>query len=305
MTRRLILIAILTTVTAATMMGQRSVTPVKPSANNIPASLIDQAKEAKRKQPSEIPPSVVPYRDDSGNEILIDTLNGSEWVDSAAMAEAAKVKGRIHPRLHALAVGIDIWDPFMRCLGQDYGIGSAWLELSLHNWIKPYVEVGLGTATHTPDAGNFTYRSPMAPFFKLGVNYNFLYNSKPDYQLLLGLRYGFTNFSYGLSDVTIANDYWQESVSTTVPDQSSTTGYLELALSIKVKIWRQLSLGWTLKYHTLLHESPAPYGEAWYIPGYGTRGSSFTGGFSIIYTLPLSRTKQELAAEEPADTETP
>lgn len=303
MTRRTLIIALLSVMTAfPAIMAQRRVTPVTPSSNNTPATLIDKANEAKRKQPSEIPPSVIHYHDENGNDIMIDTLTGSEWVDSAALEEASKVKGRIYPRLHALSVGLDIWDPFMRCIGQHYGIGSAWVELSLHNWIKPYVEVGLGAASNTPAASNFTYRSPMAPFFKLGVNYNFLYNSNPDYQLLLGLRYGFTRFSYEITDVALSNDYWHEAVQLKIPSQSSTAGYLEFALSIKVKIWKQLSLGWTLKYHTLLHESQTPRGEAWYIPGYGTRGSTFTGAFSIIYTLPFnSGTSPKPSGSQTAD----
>ena len=48
------------------------------------------------------------------------------------------------------------------------------------------------------------------------------------------------------------------------------------------------SLGWQFRFKTRLHESEAPAGKPWYIPGYGTRNSAITGSFSIFYTFRIS-----------------
>lgn len=75
-----------------------------------------------------------------------------------------------------------------------------------------------------------------------------------------------------------------------------------MTLGLKVKIAGPLSLGWNVVYHSILHESAAPYGKPMYIPGYGKRSSAITANFSIIYTLPLNkRTTTEVEKEKAND----
>ena len=59
-----------------------------------------------------------------------------------------------------------------------------------------------------------------------------------------------------------------------------------------------ISAGWTIKYSSLLHCSTSANGKPWYIPGFGTRGTSLGGSFSISYTLPLNKAKTPEVIEE-------
>ena len=142
----------------------------------------------------------VSYVDDKGKTIYVDTITGEEWTDSTVISRVPKME---YPLFHALSVGVNVWDPVMRAFGQKYGIADAWVELSLHNRYKPVFEVGLGTADSTPSGQNYTYRSPLSVYFRLGINYNFLFNSNPDYSVFVGLRYGFSPFSYSIDNVTL------------------------------------------------------------------------------------------------------
>ena len=207
-------------------------------------------------------------------------------MDSTAMLPVVKMK---YPLLFSASAGIDIWDPLMRAFGQDYGLVGAWAELSMHNRYNAVFEIGAGQAKHSPEDNNYTYRSPASLYFKLGINYNFLYNSSPDYQFYAGLRYGFSPFSYSIDDITIDAPYWDESARFNIPSQNATAGWLELVAGLRVKIWGPISAGWSFKYHKILHESKAAYGKPWYIPGYGSRGSNITGSFSISYTFSLDK----------------
>ena len=110
------------------------------------------------------------------------------------------------------------------------GVGGVWAELGIHNWFKPIVEFGLGMADYMPKDESYRYKSGMAPYFKIGLNYNFLYNSTPDYSVYLGLRYGISSFSYRIEDVTAINGYWDESTTLSVPSQHATAGYFEFLL---------------------------------------------------------------------------
>lgn len=257
--------------------AQRRVTPVEPTSTGTPA-----ASRTENDKPDLS--RYKPVKDSRGNVVLVDTITGSEYVDSTRLT----VKPMLYPRLYQLSVGVNIWDGAMRCLGQHYGVGSIWAQLSLHNRFFPYFEAGLGQASITPDGNNYTFRSPLSPFFKIGASYNIFYNSNSAYQFLAGLRYGFTPFSYSVDNITLDDPYWQEQSSFAIPSQSATAGYLEIVLGVKVKIVDNFSMGWNAMFHTVLHSSASSYGESMYIPGYGKRNSSISAQLSLIWTFTLN-----------------
>lgn len=268
---------------ALAMSAQRRVTPVANPENKRPATETPVVKELK---PGEVPPrpaSVVETRDVAGRVVLVDTLSGKEYHDSIPTVQPRTV----YPRLHALVVGANLWDAVARITGQQYGVGSVWAELSLYNWLKPYVELGLGTADYLPKDESYHYKSGLAPYFKLGMNYNFLYRSETDYSAYAGLRFGFTSFSYEVVDVDSRNSYWNETAPLSVPSQEASISYLEVLFGLRVRVWRDISLGWELKMHRILRQGVHAYGNPWYIPGFGTKGSTFSGAFSVSYTLPM------------------
>lgn len=288
-------IAIIALLGVLSLWGQdrkRRITPLNTPATEtqpVNETAADTARiNAKRRAQS------VPYTDDRGKIIYVDTITGEEWTDSTALKNI--VPKMEQPLFHAASAGINIWDPVMRIFGQNYGLASAWAELSLHNRYKPFVEVGLGAASHEGPNNNYRYKSPLSVFFKIGANYNFLFNSNPDYQLYAGVRYGFSPFSFAVDDVVLDSGYWGETSKFNIPSQNATAGWLEFGLGLRVKVWGPISAGWEFKYHTLIHSSKGRYGDPWYIPGYGTRGSSITGSFSISYTLSLSHLNKK--AEE-------
>lgn len=263
--------------------GQRRITPV-----NTPATATQPVNENKAATDSVDRTHVVEMIDTQGNKVLVDTLAGTEFVDSTAVATRVIPKME-YPLLHSASVSADLFTPAMRAFGQHYGLTEFAVEVNLHNRYIPVFEFGLGQADYTPDDNNYTYRSPIAPFFRIGANYNFFYNSNPDYLLFAGLRYGFSPFKFSVTDITLNDSYWDETERFDIPEQSVTAGYFEFLLGLRVKIIDRISLGWTVRYHSLLHDSATDYGEAWYIPGFGSRNSSLSATFSITYTLPLSK----------------
>lgn len=272
-----ILITLMALCVAQPAEAQRRITPVE-----IPATPIKKKEKKKEFDRSRL----AERRDANGNIVLVDTVTGSEFIDSTAIAPAV---GNIYPLLHAVTVGVDFIDPILRAFGQQYGGIGVWGEVSLHNRFKPIFETGLSSASISPDGLNYTFKSPLAPYFKIGMNYNVFYNSNPDYQLCVGLRYGFSPFKFTITDVTTSDgDYWGETTPVEFPSQSTTAGYFEFVMSIKVKIISNISLGWALRYHSA-HGGKTDIGEAMYIPGFGKRANKLAAGFSIMYTLPLNK----------------
>lgn len=206
--------------------------------------------------------------------------------------------GPVYPRLSELNVGLNFFDGILALAGSDYGGASVWANVGLWNWLFPTVEIGIGTADKKPDGNNFHYKGKLAPYFKLGADYNFLYKSNPDYQLLAGLRVGFSSFKYSLEDVVLENGYWDETQTRNFDSLGSSAFYGEAGLGLKIRIARNFSMGWNVSYRFLFSNKAtelkpgknpaAPYGtefKPWYIPGYGPRTSHLGFGFSAIYTF--------------------
>lgn len=288
MMKRLICLFAIVMITVSAM-AQRRVNPVKTSA-----TVTQSRNEAKRDSLDKS--KLLHMHDANGNVILIDTVTGLEVVDSTAMPMVPKM---IYPLLHSAILGVDLWSPVMRAFGTKYGLIGFSGQVSLHNRYIPTFEIGFGQADYTPYDNNYTYHSPMSIYFKLGADYNFLYNSNPDYFFYAGVRYGFSPFKYQLRNVNINDSYWDENSVVEMPDQSSAVGYFEFLLGIKVKVLQNWSMGWSFRYHSVLHESKNQFGDPWYIPGYGSRGSAIGATFSLYYTLPFDRpTKKKLKVVE-------
>lgn len=293
---RLQIAAILTLIVLAILpaMAQRRVTPVNNAATRTQArhdAAADSARALELRRARSLH-----YHDDEGNIFFVDTVTGIQWVDSTLLPTPPKMK---YPLLTSVIIGVDIWDPLMRAFGNKYGGVGFSGTLNMHNRYQPVFDFGFGAARKTPDHSNFTYRSGLAPYFKLGVDYNFLFNSNPDYQFYAGVRYGFSAFKFRVSDVNISDDYWGENTAFTFPSQSVTAGWFEFRLGLRVKLAGPISAGWSFGYHGILHQTHPATGNAWYIPGYGTSTSSLTGSFSIYYTIPF---KEKRVSAKSSDT---
>lgn len=274
---RIILIS-LTLLLAIPAFGQRKVTPVE----------TDDKKPQKPR---------LHYYDKHGN-VLKEPVEFIVETDTAPKASARPK----YPLLNGLTFGVNFFDGVMMLAGQKHASFDVSAEVSLHNWFFPVVEAGIGFAKTTPAAGNFTYTGKPGFYAKLGMNYNFLYKSNPDYQVYLGVRAGFSHFSYDITDITVNSDYWGQTSRFDILGQKATAVYGEVLAGVRVKIVKGFSLGWSGRYHVKFHTSAGSNSNPWFIPGYGTTSPiSFT--FSAFYTIPFPDRRPKPEAEAAAGEE--
>lgn len=193
--------------------------------------------------------------------------------------------GPKYPLLYSASVGFNFFDGILMLAGQKHASFDLSASLSLHNWFEPVIECGLGFADNQPVDGNYHYKGKPSFYGKVGINYNFMYKSNPDYQIYLGLRGGFSSFKYDVTDITINSDYWGQSNNFSINNQSVTSFFGQVAIGLKVKIWKMFSMGWSLRYGFKFKSPSASNSTPWFIPGYGTSPLSAT--FSLIYNIPI------------------
>ncbi|MDE6311926.1 MAG: hypothetical protein K2L96_08960 [Muribaculaceae bacterium] len=234
------------------------------------------------------------FTDEKGKVIFLDTVTGEQWIDSSLIARVPKMT---KPLIYSGSVGVNIWDPVMRIFGQKYGLIDVWAQLNMHNRYLPVFEFGVGQTDNRPETSNYTIRVPASVYFRLGADYNFFYNSNPDYLMTAGVRYGFSPYKWGVKNIVLDSEYWGEVVDFEIPTQRATAGWFEFRFGVRVKIAGPISMGWNFRYAIMMHESKSAFGQSSYVPGFGSRTSGIGGTFSIIYTLPLSGLNKSKAPE--------
>lgn len=291
--RRLLVILLTATFVLTLFAQNRTVTPVTPVTSRPVAPVKEKKnKDKEEEKTTERPASVIESTDDLGNTILLDTLSGNEWVDSMALAQP-KVVGNIYPLWDAINIGVDFWPAVNRLFGAKQGLAGLWARLSLHNRYFIVVEGGVSNANSRPAGMNYTYKSPVSPYFKIGLDYNFFYNSDPRYQVYLLARYGISRFNYSIIDAEVTNSYWGSTTYPDFPTQTTTSGYIQIGAGIHVTLWGPIALGWNFKYQRVVHHSAETYGAPWSVPGMGTRTSELGISLSLIFTIPLHSPRVE------------
>lgn len=207
-------------------------------------------------------------------------------VPVAVLVDEDTVKTDYRPKeklYGGVLVGVNIFDGILQIAGQSYASYNIEASVDLHNWFFPTVEAGIGIADNTPDRLNYTYKCGPAFFAKIGLDYNFLYRSDAAYALIAGVRLGFSSFSYDLTGVTLQSPYWQETQTIDLCGQHSTALYGEVLAGIRVRLYKGLHMGWTMRYKALFQASEGANGAPWYIPGFGARNAPLSATFTIAW----------------------
>ena len=193
------------------------------------------------------------------------------------------------PLFQGIMVGVDVYGFLNQALGSDIRSTEASIEANLQNRFFPVVEFGYGSIDTTDDETDIHYQTS-APFFRLGVNYNVFYK-KPELPgcLTVGLRYGFSSFTYDVQAPDLTDPNWEHTqVPVSYTGVKSNVGWLEAVVGLRANVYKDFHLGMNLRYRSRLNMSKNEHSEPYYIPGYGQGKSSSIGvTYSIIYKLPF------------------
>lgn len=205
-----------------------------------------------------------------------------------------------YPLYNGVSIGVDLWGPGGKLFGSDFMSTEISADVDLKHRYFPVVELGYGRTNTVSDQG-IHYKSG-APYFRIGLDYNALYNKKHGHMLLVGVRYAATSFKYDVKapstddplyddssfNFSLTDDIWQEHLEYDHSGMKGSMQWLEICVGIRANIGKNFYMGWAMRYRSRLSGSSDKYGDPWYVPGFGKYGKSRLGvTYTLVYKLPF------------------
>lgn len=228
-------------------------------------------------------PSAMPQAAEPDSVVV---TSATEVADTLANALAPQKKKR--PRfLQGAAVGGDLLGLALKGMGSDWRWMEAFLRLNFRDEYFPIVEVGIGEADHegTEIENRFNTR---APYFRLGLDYNFANQKHSGNRVLGGVRYGFSTYNYDYTAPGLIEDpVWKGAERCAVTDLSGHLHWFELVVGVETRLWSIIHLGWDLRAKLRIAQKAPDEGEPWYFPGFGknTEGLVWGGSFKLVFDI--------------------
>lgn len=225
--------------------------------------------------------------------IALLTLSSFLAIPGTAQAQSTKKmveeKEEKQPFFQGAYAAVEVFGLINKALGSDITSTELSMEANLWNKYFPMVEIGYGSMDATHDQTDIYYKTS-APFFRIGAGYN-VFHKKPYLpgQLLIGLRYGFTSFTYDLTAPTLVDPNWGHTqVPMVYEGMKSNCSWLELTVGLKAQVYKSFYMGLNVRYRSRISMKRHENSEPLYIPGFGMNGSNNFGlTYSLIYKLPF------------------
>jgi hypothetical protein len=152
---------------------------------------------------------------------------------------------------------------------------------------KLFLTADYGMSTWKINQNNFKYDNN-GSYFKVGIDYN-LSARDPDLNVIyFGMKYANSSFSekfnYSISD-PFYYDYSED-----ISKSNLSAYWIEANFGMKVKVWKQLYLGWAgrIKFAKKVKSNNSSF-DTYFIPGYGKAEYDSRWGFNyqIFYRIPF------------------
>ena len=148
------------------------------------------------------------------------------------------------------------------------------------------VDYGYWGRTYASDTANYANDGT---YFRIGADVNFLKNDPDRNMFFFGVRYGVGTFNETLS--VVAFDPTWGPLDGTFNNTKAHATWMELTTGLRVKIWKMIWLGYTVRLKFGLNTSNTPEMLPHDVPGYGRAEEDSYWGFNyqILIRLPVRK----------------
>lgn len=219
------------------------------------------------------------------NLLGLSTVTAQEVVNTPLTKE----EWQATPLYQGSYIGVDLFGLGSKVFGNDFTTAEVSAEVNLKNRYFPIVEIGYGQTDMTNEETEIHYKTS-APYFRIGASYNVFYK-KPYLpgQFLVGLRYGFTSFSYDVDAPPLTDPSWgAPTIPFSYEGVKSNASWLEIVIGLKANVYKSIYMGLALRYRSRMSMKAAENSEPYYIPGYGkNKGTNIGISYTLVYKLPF------------------
>lgn len=193
------------------------------------------------------------------------------------------------PRNNEISLGFDVSGLVRKIFQPSFTEGEISLSASFIKRLYFTTEAGLLKITDKKK-DFFNYYSN-GNFIRFGFDYNFYKkkNNSENNLIFIGLRYGLSSFIHKANQIIITDNLWGDYSPQDLPDTKVKTQWVELIGGIRVEIFKNFSLGWSVRARKQIYSKGINYIKPFMIPGYGKGTATTALGFNyaLYYTISL------------------
>lgn len=186
---------------------------------------------------------------------------------------------------YGIRVGVDLSKPIISFMEEDTKGLEVVGDMRILNNYYAAVELGFEDKISKEDYMNFTTKGT---YLKAGVNYNAYKNWKGmNNEIYVGARYGFSLFNQTLNSYTpnVKGTYFiPTEVLPNTEFKDLSAHWAELVFGIKAETFKNLYLGFSFSFKTMISTKEPDNFKNLYVPGFNRVYLNDTG-FGINYTL--------------------
>ncbi len=193
-------------------------------------------------------------------------------------------------RVGGISIGIDlsrffvsIWEPVNLNL-------EFQLSVEAGNSFSFIAETGLLTSEFSKETYDYELSGS---YYRMGAFYNVLKREPNELSAInVGLLYGFSPYWHKADHIQINDNYWGEGTGS-VPKNNLFSHWIEMNAGIRVEIFKNWLMGWTIRTKFRLSRDEDPVMTPYIIPGFGKGDKNFSLGISyyLIYRIPYKKRK--------------
>lgn len=216
------------------------------------------------------------------------------WLSSQAAPAGDTTQVAKAPVMSSLSVQADLVGLGQQLAGSKFANMEAAVKVGFRNRFFPLAEVGVGHGKREGQANTNRFETT-APYFRLGLDYNFNYKKQEATNRFFGgLRYGWSAFKYDFHAPDFADPVWGVARPLLMDDQRGRAQWVEFVAGVETRLWSFVHLGWNIRFKSRLSSRKNPYGQPWYIPGYGRNSSTMWGGtVNLVFDIETKWTKKK------------
>jgi hypothetical protein len=190
-----------------------------------------------------------------------------------------------------LRMGADLGGMAVTALDKKRNIFEFEADMDFHAFL---LTASIGRGGFMTQTENLDYFNS-GNYMRFGVDYNFFAGDAGDNAFFLGARYSRSRFSETVSGNVVYGRDMTTNEAYFFPVTGGNSGlvarWFEITTGMKVRVWNQFFLGYTLKYMLARRVSGGDTFSPYYITGYGhaARTSAYWFNYHLYYRIPFKK----------------